>query len=121
MSWPAASASTKTALYAPRTEASGWDSGIIAGCTRAVTDCPSAARSQMASSLMVQPICFADAKSAAVTSVMPSRYTSSRRTRVWKAIPARMAALAAASKPSTSAVGSASAYPRAVASSSASW
>lgn len=36
-------------------------------------------------------------------------------------MPARMAALAAASKPSTSAVGSASAYPRAVASSSASW
>lgn len=73
MSCPAASASTKTALYASRTEASGWLSGIIAGCTRAVTDSPSAARSQIASSLTVQPICFAEAKSAAVTSVMPSR------------------------------------------------
>lgn len=73
MSCPAASDSTNTALYAPRTEASGWVSGIIAGCTRAVTDPPSAARSHRASSLMVQPISFAEAKSAAVTSDMPSR------------------------------------------------
>ena len=47
--------------------------------------------------------------SAAVTSVMPSRWTSAAVTREWKASDARMAALAAASKPSTSAVGSASA------------
>ncbi len=46
-----------------------------------------------------------------VISVMPSRYTSALVTRVWKARLARIAALAAASKPSTSAVGSASAYP----------
>ena len=58
--------------------------------------------------------------SAAVTSVMPSRWTSAAVTRVWKARLARIAALAAASKPSTSAVGSASAYPRSWASSSAS-
>lgn len=109
MSCPAASASTKTALYASRTEASGWLSGIIAGCTRAVTELPSAARSQIARSLTVQPMRRAEAMSAAVTSVMPSRCTSPIFTRVWKAIPARMAAFAAASKPSTSAVGSASA------------
>ena len=47
--------------------------------------------------------------SAAVTPVMPSRYTSAAVTPVWKASPARMAALAAASKPSMSAVGSGSA------------
>ena len=69
---------------------------------------------------MVQPIALALATSAAVTSVMPSRCTSAAVTRVWNASEARMAAFAAASKPSTSAVGSASAYPSAVASSSAS-
>ena len=74
----------------------------------------------MASSLITQPIAFALATSPAVTSVMPSRCTSAATTRVWKAMLARIAALAAASKPSTSAVGSASAYPSAVASSSAS-
>ena len=51
---------------------------------------------------------------------MPSRCTSAAVTRVWKARLARIAALAAASKPSTSAVGSASAYPSSWASSSAS-
>lgn len=45
----------------------------MAGCTRAVTDPPSWARSQMASSLMVQPMFLAEAKSEAVTSVIPSR------------------------------------------------
>ncbi len=63
----------------------------------------------MQSSLIVQPIALALATSAAVTSVMPSRCTSAAVTRVWNASEARMAALAAASKPSTSAVGSASA------------
>ena len=67
------------------------------------------ASSQIASSLTTQPISRAAATSAAVTSVMPSRYTSAAVTRVWKASAARIAALAAASKPSTSAVGSASA------------
>src|SRR3712207_8690902 len=43
-----------------------------------------------------------------------------RSTRVWNARLARIAAFAAASKPSTSAVGSASAYPSSVASASAS-
>ncbi len=62
----------------------------------------------------------AEATSAAVTSEMPSRYTSEAVTRVWKARLARIAALAAASNPSTSAVGSASAYPSSWASSSAS-
>ena len=51
----------------------------------------------------------ADATSAAVTSAMPSRCTSAATTRVWNARLARIAALAAASNPSTSAVGSASA------------
>jgi len=69
---------------------------------------------------MVQPIALALITSAAVTSVMPSRCTSAAPTRVWNASEARIAALAAASNPSTSAVGSASAYPRSVASSSAS-
>ena len=43
--------------------------------------------------------------SAAVTSVMPSRCTSAAVTGVWKARLARIAAFAAASNPSTSAVG----------------
>ena len=76
--------------------------------------------SQIASSLTTLPMSLADATSAAVTSAMPSRCTSEAVTRVWKASLARIAALAAASKPSTSAVGSASAYPSAWASSSAS-
>ena len=63
----------------------------------------------MASSLTTQPISRAEAMSEEVTSVIPSRYTSAAVTRVWKARLARIAALAAASKPSTSAVGSASA------------
>ncbi|CFE47575.1 Uncharacterised protein [Mycobacterium tuberculosis] len=54
-------------------------------------------RSQIDSSLMVQPSACADPKSAGVTLVMPSRYTSSAVTRVWKAMDARIAALAAAS------------------------
>ena len=86
--------------------------GIIAGCTRAETDSIPAAstlRSQIASNLMVQPSAFALAMSLAVTALMPSRYTSPAVTRVWKASPVRIAALAAASKPSMSAVGSASA------------
>ena len=63
---------------------------------------------------------LADWTSAAVTSVMPSRCTSAAVTREWNASEARIAALAAASNPSTSAVGSASAYPSSWASSSAS-
>ena len=51
---------------------------------------------------------------------MPWTSTSASVTRVWKAIEARIAAFAAASSPSTSAVGSASAYPRACASARAS-
>ena len=66
-------------------------------------------RSQIASSLTVQPISAALATSAAVTAEMPSRWTSAAVTGVWKASEARIAAFAAASKPSTSAVGSASA------------
>ena len=98
-----------TALYASRTPASGWLRGIIAGCTRAETLPASGSTSQMASSFTTEFIARAEAMSAAVTSVMPSRCTSEAVTRVWKASPARIAALAAASKPSTSAVGSASA------------
>ncbi len=63
----------------------------------------------MQSSLIVQPISLALAMSPAVTPVMPSRNTSAAVTRVWNASEARIAAFAAASKPSTSAVGSASA------------
>ena len=70
---------------------------------------PPSQRSQMASSLTTRPSARALTMSAAVTSVMPSRCTSAAVTGVWKARPARIAALAAASKPSTSAVGSASA------------
>ena len=47
--------------------------------------------------------------SAALTSRMPSQCTSALVTRVWKASDARIAALDAASYPSTSALGSASA------------
>ena len=65
--------------------------------------------SAIASSLMTKPASFAAAMSAAVTELMPSQYTSSRENRVWKDSEARIAALEAASWPSTSAVGSASA------------
>ena len=58
---------------------------------------------------LARAMAFALAMSAAVTAPMPSRYTSAAVTRVWNARPARIAALAAASKPSTSAEGSASA------------
>ena len=68
----------------------------------------------------MQPISAARATSVAVTAEMPSRWTSAAVTGVWKASDARIAAFAAASNPSTSAVGSASAYPRSVASASAS-
>ena len=70
---------------------------------------PFPTRSQIASSLTVQPISAARATSVAVTAEMPSRWTSAAVTGVWKASEARIAAFAAASKPSTSAVGSASA------------
>ena len=55
-----------------------------------------------------------------VIRAIPSRYTSSATTRVLNAIEARIAHLAAASKPSMSAVGSASAYPNRCASARAS-
>ena len=71
MSCPAARASTKTALNASPTLASGCVRGIIAGCTR--TETASSTQDAMQSSLMVQPIALAEATSAAVTSVMPSR------------------------------------------------
>src|SRR6218665_117815 len=51
---------------------------------------------------------------------MPSRYTASTGTLVWKAMLARIAAFCAASYPPMSAVGSASAYPSAVAAARAS-
>ena len=63
----------------------------------------------MASSLTTWPSTRALAMSAGVTPVIPSRYTSAAVTRVWKARLARIAPLAAASKPSMSAVGSGSA------------
>src|SRR3954469_6417413 len=112
MSSPAASASTNTALYASPTPASGCVAGIIAGCTRTLTVSPPsgrAPRSQIARSLTTAFMALADATSAAVTPVMPSRWTSAARTLLWKARLARIAAFAAASKPSTAAAGSASA------------
>ena len=98
-------------MKAPPTAASGCEVGIIAGCTRTATESPSpfVTRSQMASSFTVQPISAARATSVADTAEMPSRCTSAAVTGVWKASEARIAAFAAASKPSTSAVGSASA------------
>ena len=75
----------KTALKASRTEASGWVLGTIAGCTRTETpDSPGwspSTRSQIASSLTVQFISRAAAMSRALTSVMPSRWTSALLTR----------------------------------------
>jgi hypothetical protein len=76
---PGSVASTKTALKASRTLASGWLRGIIAGWTRTLTASePSAlvTRSQIASSLTTQSISLAAWMSPAVTSVMPSRCTS---------------------------------------------
>jgi hypothetical protein len=88
-------------LYAPSTDARGCAAGIIAGYTRADTDSgtPSSAgvRSQIARSLITQPIAEAAAMSVAVTARMPSQCTSAAVTRVWKASEARIAALDAAS------------------------
>ena len=63
----------------------------------------------MASSLTTWPRTRALAISAWVTLVIPSRYTPAAVTWVWNARLARIAPLAAASKPSMSAVGSGSA------------
>ncbi len=107
-----------TALNASRTDASGWCSGTIAGWTRTAIS-PSKS-SAIASSFTTYPRSRADAMSSPVMPVMPSRYTSLATTRAPNAIEAMIAALAAASKPSTSAVGSASANPSRCASASAS-
>jgi hypothetical protein len=101
-----------TALKDSRTVASGWRRGISAGYTRADTPSvplSSVTRSQVASSLMVQSAAWAAAMSSAVMDEMPSQWTSSAVTRVWNASDDRIAAFEAASWPSTSAVGSASA------------
>ena len=58
---------------------------------------------------MTWPERAAQETSCAVTAMIPVHATSAVLTRVWKASEARMAAFAAASWPSTSAVGSASA------------
>ncbi len=119
ISSPTALPSTKTALKLSWTLASGWERGTSDGCTRAETD-PSSCCSTTASSLMAKPIRRAKAKSPGVSPLMPSRATSPA-TSFWpKATVAMIAALAAASKPSTSAVGSRSAKPRDWASASAS-
>ena len=107
-----------TALNDSRTEASGWLTGSIVGCTRTAT--PFSSSSAIARSFTVYPRSRADAMSASVSSLIPSRYTSPATTRAPNAIVAMIAALAAASNPSTSAVGSRSAYPRLCASASAS-
>lgn len=108
ISCPASRESTKMALKAPDTDASGCFSPIIVGWTF-TTIRLSLVVLAIASSLTVQFIASAAAMSSVVSAVMPSQNTSSRVTSVWKASVARMAALAAASWPSTSAVGSASA------------
>ena len=81
----------------------------MAGCTRTTMPVSSSASSATASSLTTNPDAFAAAMSSWVMPEMPSQYTWSKDTDEWKANPARIAALAAASCPSTSAVGSASA------------
>ena len=96
----------------------GCDSGIIVGCTRTAT--PLSVSSAIARSFTAYPSSAADAMSASVIPLIPSRYTSPATTRAPNAIDAMIAVLAAASKPSTSAVGSRSAYPRPCASASAS-
>ena len=73
---PATSASTTTALKAPLTVASGWLLGNNAGYTRAETaSLPSSRRSfsQIASSLMVQSMSRAEAKSSGEILEIPSR------------------------------------------------
>lgn len=88
--------------------ASGCSSGTIVGWTPTAR-VPSGETEHWASSLITQRMDSAAATSSLVTDEIPSQETSDRRTRVWNASEARMAAFAAASWPSTSAVGSASA------------
>ena len=85
----------KTALNDSRTEASGWWSGTIAGCTRTATS-PSRS-SATASSFTTYPRAAADSMSSDVMPVMPSQYTSSGPTRAPNAIDAMIAAFDAAS------------------------
>ena len=119
MSEPTKSPSTKTALKLSRTRASGWWIGTIVGWTRTLMSPLSASRSMMPSSLTTYPRRWATAMSAPVISLIPSWYTSPATTLAPKATEAMIAALAPASKPSTSAVGSRSAYPSRCASASA--
>ena len=107
ISSPASRVVTKTALNAPVTEARGCLSGTIAGWTFTSTLSP--LERPTASSFTVQFIARAAAMSWGLTSVMPSRNTSLPFTLVWNASAASSAAFDAASSPSTSAVGSASA------------
>ena len=120
MSSPLTAPSTNTALKAPRTAANGCVLGTMAGWTRTEISGPPSTSSAMASSLTEYPSRLAYATSAALTPLMPSRCTSASTMSLPNASEARMAALAAASCPSTSAVGSRSARPSSLASRSTS-
>ena len=109
-----ASPCTKTALYASLTDASGWLASISIGWTLA--SIPSGVFLATPRSLITQPISLAYWISVAVILVIPSVYTSSKVTRELKAALARIATFLPASSPSTSAVGSLSAYPSSCAS-----
>ena len=108
---PAAAPSTNTALKLPRTEARGCRAGSMAGWTRTASSgsgppSPSSVRSTTATGFTTCPNRAAISMSWAVTAVMPSQATSAAETQAPWAMVAMMAALAPASRPSTSAAGS---------------
>jgi len=99
--------SATTALSEPSTWASGWSSGTSIGWTR--WNRPSGPFSAMPTKRMRKPSAAASAMSAAITWRMPVVATWSKSSSVPKARLARMVSLCAASTPSMSKLGSASA------------
>ena len=87
-----------TALYEPRTDASGCSTGTIAGCTRALDRAVVLLGDREQLHDVAELRGRADVVGGDLR-VMPSRYTSPATTRAPNAIDAMIAAFAAASKP----------------------
>ncbi len=107
MSCPTGRPLTSTAFWTPSMKASGFRLGTSVGATKANTRLSSCRA--VATSLMTHPSSSATSVSRRVTPRMPSVRMSAGVIRVLKTIEAMIASFLAASRPSTSAVGSASA------------
>ena len=94
-------------MYEPRTDASGCVNGTKAGYT--LRDKPFDDSFAMPISLILYPNSLPKEISSVSMLVIPSTVTSSKNIRRLKLMDAKIASLRAASNPSTSAVGSASA------------